>query len=59
LNPGTRVRQFSHLRDSALAQAILRLPAWEQLHEQNFMFNDLDVLIQHLIDVEGVTLSRG
>lgn len=55
-NSATRVRRFEHLSGSALAHAISPLPEWEQLHELNFLFNDFDVLVTYIVDIEGFTV---
>jgi len=56
LNPATRVGRFTHLRGKVLAEAIASLPVWEQLHELKFLFNDFDVLVRYLIDIEHFTV---
>ena len=57
VNPVTRIRRFGHLKGAALAHALQPLPAWEQLHELNFYYNDFDVLLLYLIDAERVDVT--
>lgn len=39
-----------------MVHAIWKLPAWRQLHGLNLMFNDLDVSVRYLYDVEEFTV---
>jgi hypothetical protein len=57
INPNTRVRQFEHLKDRQLYDAIKDLPPWQQMQELFPWFNAFDVLIVYLVDEENLLIT--
>ena len=56
LNPVLKQRQFGHLHGRDL-RSIFGLPRWMQAQELNHVFDDMDVLIIHSVDIEHCGLG--
>lgn len=57
--PKNATPQFGHLKDSALADAVRRLPRWKQVVEFPFLHSDCDVIMLYEMDTNGVSPNKG
>ena len=57
LNPTNRIRELSHLYSRDPYDALILLPKWEQVHELDYLFLDLDVLVAYTIEEEDYYAS--
>jgi len=51
-----QTRQYGHLKDAQLSNAIQNIPRWQQCQELALWSSPLDVMILYLLDEEGLVM---